>query len=68
MILFVFAAIVFIFGFVVFRGAPYVPSLKKYAKRAFDELHPLTKKMSLLMSARVTVSYCGLQQAKVREP
>lgn len=41
----VFAALIIlilIFGVVVFRGAPYVPSVKKYAARAFDELHPLT--------------------------
>ena len=28
--------VVIIFGFVVFFGAPYVPSQKKYVKRAFD--------------------------------
>lgn len=35
--------IVLLFGFVVFRGAPYVPSKKADIKRAFDELYPLTK-------------------------
>ena len=36
-VLFVVAFIlVIIFGFVVFFGAPYVPSHKKYVKRAFD--------------------------------
>lgn len=34
-----FAALVFIFGFVVFRGAPYVPSLRREVKKAFDELY-----------------------------
>lgn len=29
------------FGLVVFRGAPYVPSQKKYIKNAFTELYPL---------------------------
>lgn len=37
-------SIILLFGFVVFRGAPYVPSLKKYAANALDELYPLTKK------------------------
>ena len=36
-----FAAIVILFGFVVFRGAPYVPSHKREVIRAFDELYPL---------------------------
>lgn len=45
MILLTFAIIVILmFGFVVFRGAPYVPSMKKYAANAFDELYPLSKK------------------------
>lgn len=34
-------AVVIIFGFVVFRGAPYVPSRKKELAKAFDELYPL---------------------------
>lgn len=33
-----------LFGFVVFRGAPYVPSQKKYVRRAFEQLYPLGKK------------------------
>ena len=37
------AAIVILFGFVVFRGAPYVPSKKGDIKRAFDELYPIGK-------------------------
>lgn len=35
----VFAGIVLLFGFVVFRGAPYVPSHRKEVERAFDELY-----------------------------
>jgi len=35
------AAIVLIFGFVVFRGAPYVPTRKRDIILAFDELYPL---------------------------
>jgi SAM-dependent methyltransferase len=35
--------IVFVFGFVVFRGAPYIPSQKKYIKLAFHDLYKLTK-------------------------
>lgn len=31
------------FGFVVFRGAPYVPSRKRQLAVAFDELYPLSK-------------------------
>lgn len=34
---------VFVFGFVVFRGAPYMPSQKKYIKLAFYDLYRLTK-------------------------
>jgi hypothetical protein len=41
-------AVVLLFGFVVFRGAPYVPSKKDDIKRAFDELYPL-KKSDLLV-------------------
>lgn len=37
----VFAAIVLAFGFVVFWGAPYVPSKRKELKAAFSELYPL---------------------------
>lgn len=39
-----FVFIVLSFGFVVFFGAPYVPSKKRDLKKAFDELYPLTKK------------------------
>ena len=41
-------SILFIFGFVVFCGAPYVPSQKKYVRRAFEKLYPLSKKDVLL--------------------
>lgn len=37
------AAIIVIFGFVVFRGAPYVPSHKSDITQAFDELYSLGK-------------------------
>lgn len=36
--------IVLIFGVVVFRGAPYVPSHRKYARQAFNELYEITAK------------------------
>jgi len=36
------APIVMIFGFVVFWGAPYVPSKKKEIEQAFTELYPLS--------------------------
>jgi len=35
--------IVLTFGFVVFRGAPYVPSRRRYIHEAFSKLYPLTK-------------------------
>lgn len=34
-------AVLLLFGLVVFRGAPYVPSHKKEVRRAFRELYPL---------------------------
>lgn len=34
-------AVVFIFGFVVFRGAPYLPSKRGYVKRALTNLYRL---------------------------
>lgn len=43
-IFWVFAAIMVGFGFVVFWGAPYVPSKKKALEKALDELHPLGKR------------------------
>jgi hypothetical protein len=33
--------IILLFGFVVFRGSPYVPSQKKYVRQAFHELYNL---------------------------
>lgn len=33
--------IVLLFGFVVFRGAPYVPSKRRDVKRALSELYPI---------------------------
>lgn len=32
------------FGFVVLRGAPYLPSHRKQVRRAFTELYPLSKR------------------------
>jgi hypothetical protein len=37
-------ALVVIFGFVVFRGAPYVPSHRRQVERAFDDLYKLGEK------------------------
>lgn len=37
----VFAAAVVVFGFVVFFGAPYVPTFRRDLHRAFRELYPL---------------------------
>jgi hypothetical protein len=39
----IFAVIVLLFGFVVFWGAPYVPSRKSALTQAFDELYHLDK-------------------------
>lgn len=36
------AALVLLFGFVVFRGAPYVPTRRRDIAMAFDELYPLS--------------------------
>ena len=36
--------IVVLFGFMVFFGAPYVPSRKKYVNRAFDQLYKVGSK------------------------
>ncbi len=41
MIIWILLAVVLLFGFVVFSGAPYVPSKKRDLERAFDELYPL---------------------------
>ena len=43
-IFWLFAAVVLLFGFVVFRGAPYVPSHRRQVQRAFDELYKITDK------------------------
>jgi hypothetical protein len=37
----VIGTVVIFFGFAVFFGAPYVPSKKKYIRRAFEQLYPL---------------------------
>ena len=37
-----------VFGFVVFRGAPYVPSRKRELVDAFDKLYPLGSKDTLV--------------------
>jgi hypothetical protein len=37
------ACIILVFGFVVFRGAPYVPSHRKYARQALTKLYRLKK-------------------------
>lgn len=42
--LYVAAIIILIFGFVVFRGAPYVPSHRRFARQAFNELYEVTAK------------------------
>jgi SAM-dependent methyltransferase len=34
--------IILLFGFVVFRGAPYVPSHRREVERAFNDLYPLS--------------------------
>jgi hypothetical protein len=41
-------AIILVFGFVVFRGAPYVPSQKRYLLQALTELYPLGAKDTLV--------------------
>lgn len=41
-------AVILAFGFVVFFGAPYVPSRKKHIRSAFDVLYPLTSHDTLL--------------------
>lgn len=38
-----FFVVVLIFGLVVFRGAPYVPSKKRDIKKAFRDVYPLSK-------------------------
>lgn len=41
-VLWIVAVILLLFGFVVFRGAPYVPSRRRDLVRAFEELYPLS--------------------------
>ena len=41
-------SIVLVFGLVVLRGAPYVPSRTRYIDQAFTELYPLSKKDTLV--------------------
>lgn len=38
------AILIVCFGFVVFRGAPYVPTRRKQIMQAFDELYAVSKK------------------------
>lgn len=42
-LIWLFTLIVLLFGFVVFKGAPYVPSKKRELRAAFRELYPLNK-------------------------
>ncbi|HEU4716091.1 MAG TPA: hypothetical protein VFS14_04660, partial [Candidatus Saccharimonadales bacterium] len=42
-IIWILCAVVLLFGFVVFRGAPYVPSHKKDVAIAFEELYEVGK-------------------------
>jgi SAM-dependent methyltransferase len=41
--LWLFFAVILLFGLVVFRGAPYVPSHRADIAQAFDELYPLSE-------------------------
>lgn len=41
-VIWIILAIVVLFGIVVFRGAPYVPSKPRDLAKAFDEVYPLT--------------------------
>lgn len=36
--------VILIFGFVVFRGAPYVPSHRRFVKKTFKDLYEVTSK------------------------
>lgn len=46
--LIILSVIILIFGFVVFFGAPYVPSHHSETKRAFEELYKLSSKDTLV--------------------
>lgn len=41
-------ALVVVFGFVVVRGAPYVPTKRRPLEKAFDELYPLSERDTLV--------------------
>jgi SAM-dependent methyltransferase len=41
-------AVFLVFGLVVFRGSPYVPSQKKYIRQAFTDLYKITSKDVLI--------------------
>ena len=41
--LFILAGLTLLFGFVVFFGSPYVPTLRKDMKQAFDQLYQLSE-------------------------
>lgn len=45
---YIIGGLLLLFGFVVFFGAPYVPSQKRYIRRAFDEVYKLSKKDHLV--------------------
>lgn len=42
------AVVVLLFGFVIFRGAPYVPTKRRPLEEAFDRLYPLSEKDTLV--------------------
>ena len=44
----VFVVVIVLFGFVVIRGAPYVPSHSRYVRQAFTELYPISKSDTLV--------------------
>lgn len=44
MVFWIIAAVVLLFGFVVFRGAPYVPSHRSDVTKAFDDLYKVGEK------------------------
>ncbi len=47
-IFWILSALILVFGFVVFRGAPYVPSHRRQVEKAFSELRPLTEKDTVI--------------------
>ena len=42
------SAVIVLFGLIVFRGAPYVPSQKRYVRQALSKLYPLGPKDTLV--------------------